>query len=433
MAALSNEIYLPYDENEPLTSSVAAYIKREIMCGEVADALFGLATQGIGLSEEQLSQLRARYEVALVDYVGVLENVRSARPAEFYRKVLAPLRRYARKTIPRSLRNKLLARLSLKQYHIRNCIVTFYDYALIVNSFVNAHIAELEQVSGAHHKFFVVRMASGDRKQLMYDLTARLVDSDDVPVNMIIVSPWARTGWNVIKPNVLIDATATRDVTAWQQLRGRAMRTWTNECYRLVLLLMGSQLHTLEESITISDDVAAALEDFQRRARGTEILDEKARELLLKAHKEANGQTNGILREKIERGVIADFSLDERKQVVAELMLTHNKVTHIYELVKAYGSTTQIQFDRPSRSWKRTESITRKHSLEYAVNPISGEFANGASHAPLIYAGDPRKDVPSELERHLVEALRESDPRIINGWLTAIASDTAEVEEMGLE
>ena len=66
-------------------------------------------------------------------------------------------------------------------------------------------------------------MGSGDRKQLMYDLTARLVDSDDVPVNMIIVSPWARTGWNVIKPNVLIDATATRDVTAWQQLRGRAI------------------------------------------------------------------------------------------------------------------------------------------------------------------------------------------------------------------
>ena len=119
--------------------------------------------------------------------------------------------------------------------------------------------------------------------------------------------------------------------------------------------------------------------------------------------------------------------------MVAELMLTRNKVTHIYELVKAYGSTTQIQFDRQLRRWKRTESITRKHSLEYAVNPITGEFANGASHAPLIYAGDPRKGVPSELERHLVEALRESDPRIINGWLTAIASDTAEVEEMGLE
>ena len=46
-------------------------------------------------------------------------------------------------------------------------------------------------------------------KQLTYDLTARIVDSDELPVNTIIVSTWARTGWNVIRPNVLIDATAT--------------------------------------------------------------------------------------------------------------------------------------------------------------------------------------------------------------------------------
>ena len=76
----------------------------------------------------------------------------------------------------------------------------------------------------------------------MYDWTARIVDADDIPVNLVIVSTWARTGWNVLKPNVLIDATATRNVTAWQQLRGRAMRapqTWTNDCYRLLVGLRG--------------------------------------------------------------------------------------------------------------------------------------------------------------------------------------------------
>jgi hypothetical protein len=109
-----------------------------------------------------------------------------------------------------------------------------------------------------------MRMTSGDQKQLTYDLTARIVDSDELPVNTIIVSAWARTGWNVIRPNALIDATATRDVTAWQQLRGRsmrAMRTWTNDCYRLVLLLMGSRPMGPEGAGGLPPDVADVYED----------------------------------------------------------------------------------------------------------------------------------------------------------------------------
>jgi hypothetical protein len=91
-------------------------------------------------------------------------------------------------------------------------------------------------------------------------------------VNTIIVSTWARTGWNVIRPNVLIDATATRDVTAWQQLRGRsmrAMRTWTNDCYRLVLLLMGSRPMGLEGADGLPPDVADAYEDVVQHSGGT--------------------------------------------------------------------------------------------------------------------------------------------------------------------
>jgi hypothetical protein len=50
------------------------------------------------------------------------------------------------------------------------------------------------------------------------------------------------------------------------------------------------------------------------------------------------------------------------------------------------------------------------------------------AHSPFTSAAT----IP-EGEALLVDALWESDPRIINGWLTAIASDVAEVEEMGLE
>jgi hypothetical protein len=38
-------------------------------------------------------------------------------------------------------------------------------------------------------------------------------------------------------------------------------------------------------------------------------------------------------------------------------------------------------------------------------------------HAPLLYARDPRLDLPSELRQHLEETVRDSDARIVAGWL----------------
>ncbi len=40
-------------------------------------------------------------------------------------------------------------------------------------------------------------------------------------------------------------------------------------------------------------------------------------------------------------------------QWAIELMMTRNKVTHIYELVKAYGANPQIRLDRRSGRWRR--------------------------------------------------------------------------------
>ena len=156
---------------------------------------------------------------------------------------------------------RLLSRLDLRNIHFADLVNTFFDYAIIARYFRQAQVAELEQVSGARQKFFVIPMSTGNRKLLMYDLTSRIVDAESLPINLVVVSTWARTGWNVISPNVLIDATATRDVTAWQQLRGRAIRarrTWTNDCYRLIMALIGSQIHGLLEQEEMPDDVAEA-------------------------------------------------------------------------------------------------------------------------------------------------------------------------------
>ena len=41
----------------------------------------------------------------------------------------------------------------------------------------------------------------------------------------------------------------------------------------------------------------------------------------------------------------------------------------------------------------------------------------GGLPVPLVYAQDPRADVPAELEKHLVQAIEGSDDRIVSGWL----------------
>jgi hypothetical protein len=118
------------------------------------------------------------------------------------------------------------------------------DYAAITRAFRAATPVEVIRGDGTVQPTRVVPTGSGRRKQRLLELTARLVDAEDLPIDVVIVSSWARTGWNVLTPNVLIDATATRDVTAWQQLRGRAMRprpTWSAEAQRLVHQLVSGE------------------------------------------------------------------------------------------------------------------------------------------------------------------------------------------------
>ncbi len=84
------------------------------------------------------------------------------------------------------------------------------------------------------------------------------------------------------------------------------------------------------------------------------------------------------------------------------------------------------RYDRTTYRWLRTESISIKHALEYAVNPLSGEYSSGPGHAPMVYSGDPRKDVPSASQDHLNAVLDNCDPGIVKGWLETIATGIEE-------
>jgi len=413
VAVLSGEIYLAYSEKDPLPPRIAEFVERKLMRGEVAEAIFGLTTQGVNLTGVDREQFQKQFDRLIDDYIPTLKNIHAKRPGDFRKRVLNPLRSMVRKMKLGVDGQRLLMRLDLRNVHLVGLVTTFFDYALIAKNFRKARTAELEQVSGAQQEFFVVTMPSGSRKQLMYDLTSRIVDDEELGVNLIIVSSWARTGWNVIKPNVLIDATATRDVTAWQQLRGRAiraLRTWNNDCYRLILLLTGNRSLGFSDDDELPEDVARAFEQVSQTGKLKERIDESLQALLEEI---ASPKTV----ERINNGGLNSLSMEERRQLAITLMRHRNKVTHIYELLKAYGSTIQLTYDRQERRWRRRDNIALKHENEISVQPFTGEKMTGAAHAPMLYAEDPRTDLPARLEEWVQESIDGADEVIVTGWM----------------
>jgi hypothetical protein len=411
-AVLSSEQYLPYSEENPLPPRIAHYVEQKLMRGEIAGAMFDLAAQNLDVPEVVREDLQRRWDQLVAAYIDVMGDVHAARSGEFSRKVMQPLRRYVRKNVRGEEGARFLARMSLKNVHFANMVKTFFDYALIARYFRHPRVGELEQVSGARQKFFIIPMPGGARKQLMYDLTSRIVDAEELDINMVIVSSWARTGWNVISPNLLIDATATRNVTAWQQLRGRAIRAshaWTNDCYRLIMALIGSQMEGLTADEETPEDVLEILEEV-REAATQPTLDDALQRIL-------DQVVSPEMKARIAQGGVTILTDAERTDIAVALMRRFNKITHIYELVKAYGSTTQIEYHRGEKRWQRRPNVAAKHMLEISVNPFTGEKTMDDSHAPLIYAQDPRTDTPEALEAHLARAIDGIDPTIVAGWL----------------
>ena len=167
MAVLSSEIYLPHREETSIPGLIAGFIKEELMMGKMGETIFRHLTRGM----EEKEDLRKDFNRILRRYVENLSKVGSARRSEFQRRVLNRLASNIRR---KHMDEGTLERLDVKNLHLRSLVNTFYDYAMIADRFTNAHEAMLRLTSGEVQRFYVVKMASGDRKVLMYDLASRL-------------------------------------------------------------------------------------------------------------------------------------------------------------------------------------------------------------------------------------------------------------------
>jgi hypothetical protein len=86
-------------------------------------------------------------------------------------------------------------------------------------------------------------------------------------------------------------------------------------------------------------------------------------------------------------------------------------------MVKAYGSGSQVTYNRPTGVWRRRDAIAAKHAREIGVDPFSGAKLRGVGHAPLLYVEDPRTDLPTSQQEYLAESIGQVDKTIVRGWL----------------
>ena len=101
------------------------------------------------------------------------------------------------------------------------------------------------------------------------------------------------------------------------------------------MALIGSQMRGLVEQDDMPEEVAEIMEQVEKQP-GEVVLDERLRTLL-------DPLLSAELRQRIDKEGLACLTDEERSTLAISLMRRYNKVTHIFELVKAYGSTSQVE------------------------------------------------------------------------------------------
>jgi superfamily II DNA or RNA helicase len=427
IAALSKEIYLPVNDENPFAPRIARYVHQHILLGEFADVIGNLLLSALAVDSETAARFRTRLQDYLTAWLSDHtqgdrsrdersdpEGNRTKQPTwhGFVDTVIKPLRSefaHLQPGIAKRVAAAMRTRLHRRNVNLKTMMIGFFDYMKIADQCLESHRAELKQANGTTRPFRIISIPQGRRRQLMYDLVARIVDAKELPFNVVIVSDWARSGWNVIKPNLLIDATATRDVIAWQQLRGRAMRSlqsWSIDCYHALMALRSD---TNEKVLpeTLGGEQANA---GPRNVTQANTLSQEQLNLLadcLETSLAKRLQTDGVR-------VIPN---DQRLDTAVQLIQRYNKVTHIYELLKASGSDPQVMFSVEQERLRRRDAIEEKHRGQLNVDLEAGALVNESVDSTLIYHQDPQNDSPQQLQAAIETCLADCDPIIIRAWL----------------
>jgi hypothetical protein len=202
----------------------------------------------------------------------------------------------------------------------------------------------------------------------------------------------------------------------------RALETWTIDCYRTISVLLGEKGRANEILERLPPEMQENFNKIRKEFKQKEELNPTMIDLLNASIDEAKlpSEEKVILKSKVNSGDFKQLSTMERMKLIIYLMLSKNKVAHIFEMVKASGSTKQVELDKKSGIWRRKASIAKKHKEE-PILPVPGaERRRGKYMAPLIYSEDPTADTPSEVRSTLKTLLTGLDEDLLDDWVLSL-------------
>ncbi len=435
IAVQSSEMYISYNPNleKPLQVMMADFIRNEVIVDKLTERIFMEIIYELPFQDQLSNFIYLTFKELMVSYASTLKKVFRARYGEFSKKVFQPLSEFINEMVILDANlalavNLLKDRIDNPSIRINNIVLKLFDYAIIARKIEFAKKRTLQTASGELQNYYSLNMPSGRQKQLIYDLVSDFLDSEELPIQLVFVSSWARTGWDVRTPDILIDATATRDVTAWQQLRGRAMRaleSWTIECYSTIAVLLGKSVSANKVIQRLPLEIQENFRKVREEFAPKEELNEEMIELLHNSIDEAKitSEDKVALKVKVNSGKVNKLSTTERMKLIIYLMLAKNKVAHIFEMVKASGSTRQVELDKRTGTWRRKAAIAKKHREE-PILPVPGsERRRGKYIAPLIYSKDPTADTPSEVRTTLKNLLHNLDEDLLDDWVLSLIEE----------
>ncbi|MBN1328727.1 MAG: DEAD/DEAH box helicase family protein [Candidatus Heimdallarchaeota archaeon] len=445
IAVQSSEMYISYNPNleKPLHVMMADFIRNDVIVDKLTERIFMELIYDLPFQEQLSNFIYLTFKELMVSYASSLKNVFRVRLSEFSKKVFEPLQSFIDEMVILDDNlsiavNLLKERITEPSIRINNIILKLYDYAIIARKIEYAKKGTLQTASSELQDYYYLNMPTGRQKQLIYDLVSDFLDSEDLPIHLVFVSSWARTGWDVRTPDILIDATATRDVTAWQQLRGRAMRaleSWTIDCYRTIAVLLGKSGNAEKIIGRLPTDMQVNFEKIRKEFTPKEEFNEIMIELLHNSIDEAKipPEVKVTLKSKVSSGNVNNLDNHDRMKLIIYLMLSKNKVAHIFEMVKASGSSKQVELDKTTGTWRRKASIAKKHREE-PILPVPGaERKRGKYIAPLVYSKDPTADTPSEVKETLQGLLQGLDEDLLDDWVLSLVEENEAQRKVKLE
>jgi hypothetical protein len=322
-------------------------------------------------------------------------------------------------SLPAAARAEITGRLANASTNaLHDPMASVFEWADAARRVRNAKIGTVSGVSEQEHTIAVVPYPDGPVRLKMRDLVARLIDTPSLGIDVAVVADWARTGWNVRRPQVIIEAGGVGAGDTFEQTVGRAQRApkgWTHDMSELVMGITGFP--------GFPEELLGGLGPAARKRVAELAAAQEPRAKLTTAQLEMLAEAWSITHDGeglpawAANGRMRGLSKEQRFELAQAVIFAFGKVTnHITLLKYRDGSGTndvRVGEDGDLIRKERARAQLRQRS---GPDPVSGGFVSGPEQAPIV-----NPDGSRAIGRKMsTERLTEGMQHIVQAWFDAL-------------